>query len=110
MAAWDELAAQMDEEVDAAVGDTIAYSVNGGVDYVDYPGFLIPFEQGLGLDGIDETLGRRLRVKLGVRFVPKVSRAHRLKVVAKMGEQVYQPIESVEANDGRYNVFDIQKV
>lgn len=107
---WDDLAAQMDLVVDNGLGDTIQLALNG-LTFVDVQGFVLPFAASEGLGAFDETLGSRIRVKLAKAIVgeEEPSRAIRLRS-AKLGSSTWRPAGSHPDDQGRYWIFDIQKV
>ncbi len=109
MSAWDALSAQMDREVDAALGDTIQLALNG-TSFVDQPGFVLTVGSTDGLAGFDEILGSRIRVKMAKSIIgeDEPSRDIRLKA-AKLGADTYRPAGSKPDDQGRYWLFDIQK-
>ena len=106
MSDWDNYSALMDEEVDARLADTIPY--DSGAGFVDIPGYVIPFGEGLGLDGLDPSLGTRWRVKVRKSLVPDPSRDHRL-THHKLGAGIWRPSGEDPEDQGRYWIFDIQK-
>jgi hypothetical protein len=108
MSDWDDAAAAMDAEVDARLGDTISYALDG-VNFVDMPGFVLPAVEGIGLNELDPALGHRWRVKISKALVAEPLRTHRLSH-PKLGVDTYRPAGDDPDDQGRYWIFDIQKV
>ena len=108
MSDWDTHSAVMDEVVDERLGDTISYSLDG-VTFTDLKGFVLPFGESIGLDGIDPTLGTRWRGKIRKTLVAEPLGSHRLRH-PKLGADTWRPAADDPENQGRYWLFDIQKV
>lgn len=104
---WDQLSAQMDGIVDAGVGDDISYDAGAGP--VAIKGFVIPTVEPGGLDAFDDKLGSRPRVKVAKATVPVVSSSHRL-TAPLLGSGSFRPANSDPEEQGRYWIFDVQKV
>lgn len=109
---WDEISARMDEDVDAHVADTIAYSTDGTA-FTNIPGFVL-FE-GEGLEGAFEgALQTSPRVKIRASLLPAGGpvRSHRLKATRLPGgaNVIYRPSTDKPDEQGRYIIFDVQKV
>lgn len=108
---WEDLAAQMDATVDAAVGDAIELSTNSGASFQPVQGFVAPYVAGMGIGGFDEPLGSRNRVKLLRSYfadgVP--GRDVRLRS-PRLGAGTFRPASSEPEEQGRYVLFDVQKV
>lgn len=105
---WDQASAAMDEAIDARLGDTISYAANG-VSFVDLNGYVLFEEVPLGLEAIDEIMGSRPRIKIAKSVVPYPEPAHRLRH-AKLGPATYRPAGSNPENQGRYWLFDVERV
>ena len=105
---WDDAAAAMDAEVDARLGDTIAYAANG-VTFVNIKGFVLFTDTPSGLDATDEIFDARPRVKIAKSVVPYPDPQHRLRS-AKLGAATYRPAGSVPEEQGRYWLFDVERV
>lgn len=105
---WDQASAAMDSAVDALLGDTIAYAANG-VTFVDIKGFVLFTDAPLGLDATDEIFDSRPRVKIDRTVVPYPDPQHRLRH-AKLGPGTYRPAGSVPEQQGRYWLFDVERV
>lgn len=105
---WDSAAAAMDAEVDARLGDTISYAANG-VTFVDVSGFVLFTDVPLGLDASDEIFDARPRVKLAKAVVPYPDPQHRLRST-KLGEATYRPAGSLPQEQGRYWLFDVERI
>jgi len=110
---WDQLAARMDEQVDERLGEVIFISLDGGETYTSVKGFYTPVATGLGgLQGFDEPLGSRPRLKLRKTHFPGEREpsfeTDRFRC-AKMGAFVYRPSGSQPDEQGRYFLFDVQR-
>lgn len=110
--AWEDLAARMDAAVDSAVGDSIRFSTDAGATWSTQNGFVLSAAMTGGIIGMDEPLGGRMRVKLprslfGDDGVP--SRSVRLEHV-RLGPGTYRPAGGEPEEQGRYILFDVQKV
>ena len=110
MSDWDVAAPAMDEAIDERLSDTIAYSTDEGATYDDIAGYVLPFAEGLGLNEIDSPLGARWRVKVRKTLVDEPSRTHRLKHPKLGVDTVWRPAGEDPDDQGRYWIFDIQKV
>jgi hypothetical protein len=106
---WDASSAKMDEDVDAHLSDTISYSTDEGATFNDIAGFVLPFAEGLALGPIDPSLGSRYRVKVRKSLVAAPDRTHRLRQ-PKLGAGTFRPSGDDPDEQGRYWIFDIQKV
>jgi hypothetical protein len=114
---WDALSARMDADVDDGVGDRILYSTDGSDPVAVLPGFvLFDSETGEGLTRssfglqLDETLGSRNRIKIRADLIGGApQRNHRIRH-PKLGNFLWQPAGSDPETQGRYVIFDIQKV
>lgn len=107
MSKWDEAAAKMDAAVDEHLSDTISYALDGAT-FVDMPGYVVVFSEGLGLGEIDPTLGSRNRVKIAKSLVPEVLLTHRLRH-EKLGAGTFRPAGENPDEQGRYWIFDVQE-
>lgn len=105
---WDQASAAMDEQIDARLGDTISYAANG-VTFVDLKGYVLFEEAPLGLEAIDEIMGSRPRIKISKAVVPCPEPVHRLRS-AKLGAETYRPAGSAPENQGRYWIFDVERI
>lgn len=106
--AWDEFSLTMDQEVDDRLGDAIDYAANG-VTFVAIKGFVQFTPAPDGLDATDEIFDVRPRVKIAKAIVPYPDPQHRLRA-ARLGNATYRPAGSVPENQGRYWVFDVERV
>lgn len=109
MSDWDVASEKMDEDVDARLSDTINYSTDEGASYEEIAGYVLPFAEGLGLGPIDAPLGSRYRVKIRKTLIPEPHRTHRLRH-RLLGDATYRPAGSDPDDQGRYWIFDVQKV
>jgi hypothetical protein len=110
---WEAAAARMDAAVDTYLGDTILVQMGGGEfdPFVPMKAFVIDVDasQPTDFDPIDEPLGNRKRIKIAKGTMPVVSVNHRIKH-PRLGEGVYRPSGALPENQGRYWLFDVQKV
>lgn len=110
MSDWDTASSKMDIAVDERLGDTISYSTDSGVTFTDLPGFVLFFTEGFGLNSLDSALGSRPRVKIRKDLIGEVNpRTHRLRH-PRLGADTYRPGNDDPDDQGRYVIFDIQKV
>ena len=111
MSDWDQVSGKMDSAVDARLSDTVSYSPNGdgGDPFVDIPAFVLPFTEGLNLGELDPTLGTRWRIKVAKDVVPEVLRRQHYRH-HKLGAATWRPSGENPEEQGRYWIFDIQKV
>lgn len=109
MSDWETASAKMDQEVDARLADTISYSTDGGATFVPTPGFILPFTESFGLGGIDAPLGSRMRVKIAKAILAAPLPTHRL-THPLLGADTWKPAGEDPDQQGRYWIFDIQKV
>jgi len=107
---WDEASAAMDEGVDARLSDTVAYSTDEGATFTNIAAYVLPFAEGLGLNEIDPALGSRWRIKVAKSIVDEPKRTHRLKHHKLGANTVWRPAGDDPDEQGRYWIFDIQKV
>lgn len=107
MGNWAPYAALLDQTVDAEVGDTISYSVNGAA-AVPMDGFIIFEEDVFGTGGIDE-IKPRTRLKISKALVPAPRQADRLTCVARLGAGTWRPSNNAPTTQGRYWLVDIQR-
>lgn len=110
--AWSDLSAKMDATVDEQLGDDIRFSANAGGSWSMVKGFVLPSSMTNGLIGMDEPLGSRPRVKLprtlfGDAGLPdgNVRVQH-----AMLGPGTYRSAGGEPEEQGRYILFDVQKV
>jgi hypothetical protein len=108
MPSWDELSARMDAKVDDRLGDTIEVSADAGTSWVARKGFALNMAAGLSLDGIDEIMASRPRIKISKLYVPALTRIYRFRT-PKWPGIVFCPGSSEPDDDGRYLIFDVQK-
>lgn len=108
MSNWDDHAALMDATVDDRLGDTIEYAANG-VNFVDMKGYVQFTDAVSGLDATDEIFDSRPRVKIAKAVLPYPDPAHRLKST-KLGAATYRPGGSVPQEQGRYWLFDVERI
>lgn len=111
MAGWDQYFDKLDSAVDAHVGDTIDYSISGK--FVKVQGFVVTAaepQRGEG-DYLDNILGVKKRVKLNKSLGILPSGSHRLRH-PQLGAGTWRPlgVEDDEETQGRYWIFDVQKV
>lgn len=108
---WSDLAAKMDMSVDTALGDAIRFSSDIGVSWTMQQGFVLSAAVTNGIVGMDEPLGGKMRVKmprdLFVDGVP--DRRVRLQH-ARLGPGTFRPAGGEPEEQGRYILFDVQKV
>lgn len=109
MSDWDAASTKMDEDVDAHLSDTILYSTSAGV-FEEIPGYILPFAEGLALGPVDGALGSRWRVKIAKAHIEEPSRNHRLRHPKLGDDAVWRPAGENPDDQGRYWIFDIQKV
>lgn len=107
MGIWADLSQRLDKAVDT-LGDTIHYSTDGTT-FVDLDGFVIFPEEAVVGFGIDE-LNSRPQLKISKELVPVVRQSHRFTCVARLGAGTWQPSSKQPSTQGRYWLFDIQKV
>ena len=110
---WDSASAQMDDAVDARLGDTIQLSIDGGNTFLPVKGYYLPYAAGGGLEIYDEPLGQKPRFKLQVKHFPggrQPSFDYDRMRCAKAGPFTFRPSGSAPDEQGRYFIFDIQKV
>jgi hypothetical protein len=109
---WDDLAAKMDADVDTVLGDTILFSADAGSSWSSENGFVLSASMTNGIIGMDEPLGARMRVKMardlfGASGLP--GRSVRLQH-ARLGQGTYRPAGGEPEEQGRYILFDVQRV
>lgn len=111
MADWSELSARLDATVDDTLGDTIQLSLNSGATYTPVKGFVGPFVAGIGIGAMDEPLGSRNRVKLDRSLFGGGLPGRNVRVQhALLGAGTYRPASGEPEEQGRYVLFDVQKV
>lgn len=106
----------MDAAVDSGVGDRVRYWHNGkwlGVAPVGYTdpvveAFVIIAAAPVNLDGIDEILGNRKRIKISREYVDEPLRSDRI-AHPLLGEGWFRPAGGQPETEGRYVIFDVQK-
>lgn len=108
MGNWAQHATVLDQIVDAEIGDTISYSINGAAP-VPMDGFIIFEDDGFGVAGIDE-LKQRTRLKISKALVPNPRQTDRFTCVARLGAGTWRPSNNAAATQGRYWLVDIQRV
>ena len=102
-------AARMDAEVDTRLGDPISYSIAGGP-FVMIQGFVTDADPGedYSASSIDP-LPRRKRVKIARAVVAKPDKVDRL-TADLLGPGVFRPRNGKPRIDGRYFIFDVERV
>lgn len=111
MADWSELSADLDEAVDSLLGDTLSVSTNAGATWRDVQGFVLPVGHSLNVGSIDEPLGSRPRIKLKRDLFANGIPPRTLRIKhATLGADTYRPAGSEPQEQGRYVIFDVQKV
>jgi hypothetical protein len=109
MSLWDIAAAKMDAAVDGIVGDTISYALDG-LNFADVQGFVLDDTTGEdGYEALREDNAVRKRVKIAKAKVPEISLDHRLRH-PRLGTATFRPTNSIPQSEGRYWLFDVQKV
>ena len=109
---WESASPIMDGKVDQILGDTFSVSLDGGQTYEPRKGFYLPVSAGGGFSPYDENLGSKPRVKMSKDILgdtPPDRRYVRLRY-AKLGDATYCPGGAEPDEQGRYWIFDIQKV
>lgn len=104
---WDQASQLMDETVDETLGDDIQYAANG-VSFAPLKGFVMFSGEPPVLDGIDEILGSRPRVKIAKSKVPYPDPDHRLRCPKRLGPNTFRPAGAAPAEQGRYYIFDVE--
>jgi hypothetical protein len=101
----------MDETVDTALGDAISLSLDAGATWTPQMGFVIAVSSTGGIMGMDEPLGTRKRVKMPRSLFPtgEPSRSVQLRH-ARLGAGTYRAAGGEPEEQGRYILFDVQKV
>lgn len=111
---WDALAARMDGLVDQKLGDRISYSTDGGATFPVIAGFVIFNNEPLSFPlQTDELLGSILRLKVNKSLLAYPDPAHRIRhelLTDRYGAATFQPAGTDPEEQGRYWLFDIQKV
>lgn len=98
----------VDALVDAHLGDPVWYRAEGSSRYVKVPGFFLNEAKG-GYDPELDDITRREQLKISQQHVPEVRRGDRIK--RSMESPVtYQPENANPEEDGRYWIFNIQRV
>jgi hypothetical protein len=105
---WDSASALMDAAVDT-LGDTILYKRAGESEFTAIKGFVIENVAGETVDEIDEIVSSIPRVKIHKSIVASPSKFDRLQH-PKIGPGTYRPLGKDPQTQGRYWVFDVQKV
>lgn len=108
MPPWADYAAKLDAGVDSYLGDTISYSRAGGA-FEDVQGFVIlagdvPELGVTQIDSIREVDRVKLNAALG-----KPADADRLRH-SKLGAGTFKPTNAEPSVQGRYWIFELQKV
>lgn len=110
MSLFEDMADEMDEAVDATLGDTILYRRAGG-EWQTIGGFIIDHNASLfdngALSSIDE-LDQRLRIKIRMTTIDIPRDSDRIQAT-KLGSATWKPSAKYDVA-GRYWVADIQKV
>lgn len=112
MSDWETYSGAMDAAVDDLLGDTLSLSTNAGASYTTVSGFILLVVASSGIDGFDETLGYKPRVKLSKAIIgeePPDRDTVRIRA-GKLGGLTYQPAGGEPDDQGRYWLFDIQKM
>ncbi len=109
--AWEDLAAQMDSTVDDVLGDGIRFSNDSGATWTTQQGFVLSASLTNGIIGMDEPLGAKMRVKMARDLFPSgvPGRTVRLQH-SRLGAGTYRPAGGEPEEQGRYILFDVQKV
>ena len=110
---WSDLAARMDAVVDAGVGDAISFSDDSGATWRTEQGFIVPAIATGGIMGMDEPLGTRNRVKLPRDLFGAAGTPNRATIRiqhARLGTGTFRPAGGEPEEQGRYILFDVQKV
>lgn len=102
MADFATLAARMDAQVDARLGDIVFYKRDADPDFVELKAFLIP-DAPLG-----DAAKTSWRLKIAKALRPALSKNDRLH--SPLLEGIYRPIGGDFDTDGRYWITPIQKV
>jgi hypothetical protein len=107
---WDAAAAKMDAAVDSMLGDALQVRLAGAPAFVAMQGFVVDDSEPQAFDtALDETLGTRKRVKIAKALMPVPSRNHRIQH-PRLGPGTFAPAGSDPQSQGRYWIFDVQKV
>ena len=111
MSDWDRVSGNMDAQIDARLADTVAFSPDGDADepFVDIAAFVLPYPEGLNLGELDPTLGARWRIKVAKANVPEILAQQHYRH-HKLGDATWRPAGEDPDDQGRYWIFDIQKV
>lgn len=106
---WDSVMAIVDPAVDGTVGDKIRYAIDGTT-FTVIPGFVFDDVQGeTSYESNDDDFDVRKRVKISKALIGDVSLAHRLQH-PRLGAGTFRPTNSVPQSEGRYWLFEVQKV
>lgn len=108
MSLYEQLIGEADKMVDDYLGDSIWYKRDGETEFTKISGFFPLAEPGGYEPSIDDIAVRTL-CKIQIALIPEIKRGDRL----KRGETdpiVYQPILASLTQEGRYWLFNIQKV
>lgn len=105
---WDRASARMDAAVDT-LGDNIEYALDG-VTFVNVKGFIFDNVDGeTSYESFDDDFDLRKRVKIPRAFLAQPLRSHRLRH-PRLGTGSFQPGNSEPKSEGRYWLFEVQKV
>jgi hypothetical protein len=101
-------AARMDAGVDSRLGDSISY--DSGAGFRSIKGFVIDVEPDtdMAIAGIDP-LPQRKRIKIAIDVVPEVRQAHRIQSPL-LGAGTFRPRAGRPRVEGRYNLFEVERV
>jgi hypothetical protein len=101
----------MDASVDSVLGDSIRFSSDGGSTWSTQSGFVLSAAMTGGIVGMDEPLGGRMRVKMARDLFTDglPGRSVRLEH-ARLGTGTFRPAGGEPEEQGRYILFDVQKV
>ena len=109
--AWEDLAAQMDSVVDGTLGDSIRFSNDAGATWSNQKGFVLSASMTNGIIGMDEPLGAAMRVKMARDLFPTGVPARTVRLShARLGPDTFRPAGGEPEEQGRYILFDVQKV
>lgn len=106
---WDSAADLMDGAVDNLLGDRIRYKRATDADFVVIEGFVVIEVAGETVEENDEIVSSIPRLKVAKTTIAHPSLADRIQH-PKLGSGTYRPLGSDPQTQGRYWVFDVQKV
>lgn len=108
---FSDLAAQLDAEADARLGDSILYAVDGanGGAYIAIQGRIFATDPPAGFQKMDEARGI-WRMRVAKVVVPSPNKEDRLQCVPVLGDGTWRPTNKNPVDDGRYWLVDLQRV